>query len=256
MYTGDLPVTAAGSFWPNRPRPTGYHPYLKHRSPLYPAHKPWWGYRVIVPTALISYGVIALKSGTLRDWNNHVKEEIWVEHPHSHTSIENYLEYAPAVAVYGLNLAGIKGEHNLRDETFILGISAIIMYSTTAATKSISKEWRPDGSDTKSFPSGHTATAFAAAEFMRREYKDVSPWYGIAGYAAAAATGSLRMYNNRHWLSDVIAGAGVGILSTDIAYWVYPPIKRWLFKNDRPATTIILPYYQQGNLGLGLVHTF
>ena len=68
---------------------------------------------------------------------------------------------------------------------------------------------RPDGSSNRSFPSGHTAEAFAAAEFMNQEYKHLSPWYGIAGYTLATATGTLRVLNNSHWLSDVIMGAGL-----------------------------------------------
>jgi membrane-associated phospholipid phosphatase len=90
---------------------------------------------------------------------------------------------------------------------------------------------------------------------MRQEYKDVSPWYGVAGYAMAAATGYLRMYNNKHWLSDVVAGAGVGIMSAKLVYWIYPVIKRKLFK-DKDVTTMVMPTYQDGAIGLGLVHHF
>ena len=90
---------------------------------------------------------------------------------------------------------------------------------------------------------------------MRQEYKDVSPWYGIGGYAAAAVTGYLRIQNNKHWLGDVVAGAGVGIISTKLAYWIYPAIKRKLFK-DKEVTTIVLPTYQNGTFGVGLSHHF
>jgi membrane-associated phospholipid phosphatase len=121
--------------------------------------------------------------------------------------------------------------------------------------KSFTAENRPDGSNRLSFPSGHTACAFMSAEFLRQEYKDVSPWYGIAGYAAAAGTGFLRMYNNKHWLSDVVAGAGVGIISTRLSYWIYPVIKKKLFK-DKDVHTLVMPMYQQGSLGVGLVHHF
>lgn len=219
-------------------------------------HHPWQGYQVIAPIVFFSYGLVALNSGTLKDWNKSIEEDIWVKHPHGKTHLDNFLQYSPAIAVYGLNLAGIKGKNNLRDRTIIYGMSTILMGGATIFTKRATKEWRPDLSDRQSFPSGHTATVFAAAEFMRQEYKDVSPWYGIAGYTAAIATGYLRMYNNKHWLSDIVGGAGVGILSTDIAYWVYPSVKRWLFKKDQPSSTVVLPYYQQGGLGLGLVHTF
>jgi hypothetical protein len=50
-----------------------------------------------------------------------------------------------------------------------------------------------------------------------QEYKDVSIWYGISGYVVATGTGFFRMYNDRHWLTDVAAGAGIGILCTKTA---------------------------------------
>ena len=90
---------------------------------------------------------------------------------------------------------------------------------------------------------------------MRQEYKDVSPWYGIAGYAAATATGVLRLYNNKHWVGDVVAGAGIGIISTKLAYWIYPSIQRKLFKN-KSMNTMILPYYQSGGGGVAMVYKF
>jgi len=222
---------------------------------LPPARQPFNFRKALLPAAMIAYGVVSLKTDGLQDWNEKVKEEIWTEHPHTLFHLDNYLQYAPVAAVYGLNMMGIKGKNNLRDRTMILGLSAIIMTTTTFTVKKFAGEWRPDGSDRLSFPSGHTANAFMAAEFMRQEYKDVSPWYGVAGYLAAGATGALRMYNNKHWLGDVVAGAGVGILSTDVAYYIYPYIKRKLFKN-RPVSTMVMPTYQNGAVGLGLVHTF
>ena len=125
----------------------------------------------------------------------------------------------------------------------ILGLSGIIMGTAVLSIKNLSGETRPDGSDKYSFPSGHTAAAFATAEFLRQEYKDVSPWYGVAGYAMAATTGYLRMYNNKHWVGDVAAGAGIGIMSTKLAYWIYPVIKHALFK-DKEVKTVIMPTYQ------------
>ncbi len=77
---------------------------------------------------------------------------------------------------------------------------------------------RPDGSNMKSFPSGHTATVFTGSHILFNEYKDSCPWIGIGAYGIATATGILRMTNNKHWLSDVITGAGIGILSAEVAY--------------------------------------
>jgi membrane-associated phospholipid phosphatase len=184
----------------------------------------------LLPVTMVAYGVAALHTPFLGHWNQDAHKSIAIENPDRHISLDNYLQWSPAIAVYGLNLAGMRGRHNFRDRSFILGIATLLQGSAVYAMKNISKETRPDHSNTLSFPSGHTATAFAAAEFMRMEYKDVSPWYGIAGYTAAAATGYLRMYNNKHWLSDVIAGAGVGILSTEAAYYLYPVLNHLFHK--------------------------
>jgi PAP2 superfamily len=210
---------------------------------------------LLVPGIMIAYGFTAIENDGLQRFNAEIKDEVYTENPHKKVSIDNYLQFAPAAAVYGLNAMGIKGKHNLRDRSMIYLMSNIILTSTVFSVKNISHQLRPDGSAYSSFPSGHTAEAFASAEFMRQEYKDVSPWYGIAGYAMAATTGYLRLYNNKHWFGDVVAGAGIGIVSTKMAYWLYPKIQHKLFK-DKPISTIVIPAYQNGTFGLGLVHKF
>jgi len=102
---------------------------------------------------------------------------------------------------------------------------------TVETLKKSTHELRPDGSDYFSFPSGHTATAFMGAEMLYQEYKDVSIWYGISGYIIASGTGAFRVYNDRHWLTDIAAGAGIGILSTKAAYWLFPTINKLLTNN-------------------------
>ena len=209
----------------------------------------------LVPAALITYGFTALNNEGLKHWNNKIKEEVYLEHPHQKFPIDNFLQFAPALTVYGLNAMGIKGKHNFRDRTMIYVMSNVILNTTVFTVKKFSHQVRPDGSNNYSFPSGHTAVAFASAEFLRQEYKDVSPWYGVAGYTMAAATGYLRMYNNKHWLSDVAAGAGIGIASTKLSYWIYPMIQRKIFK-DKPVNTIIMPSYQDKVFSVGMVHRF
>lgn len=210
---------------------------------------------LIVPAALITYGFVSLESDALQSLDNQIKEEIWTERPHNPIKVDNYLQYAPAAAVYGLNAMGIKGKNNFRDRTMIYLMSNAMMGITVQSLKKITRVQRPDGFGTNAFPSGHTATAFVAAEFLRQEYKDVSPWYGIAGYAMATTTAYLRMYNNRHWFRDLLPGAGIGILSTKVAYWIYPSIKKALFK-DKPMNTMVMPYFQNKTAGLTLVHSF
>ncbi|NML21439.1 phosphatase PAP2 family protein [Pseudoflavitalea sp. G-6-1-2] len=211
--------------------------------------------QLLIPATLIGYGIWSLDNGQLESFNAQVKEELYTEKPHRQLHIDNYLQWTPALAVYALNAAGIKGAHNLKDRSIIYGLSLAIMNTTVFASKHLTKQWRPDLSNDLSFPSGHTANAFAAAEFLRKEYKDVSIWYGVGGYAVAAFTGYLRMYNNRHWLSDVVAGAGVGILSTDLAYFLYPRLQS-MFKGNKMKNTAVAPFYSNGAVGLNLVKRF
>jgi hypothetical protein len=212
---------------------------------------------LILPAAMIAYGATAVHNGTLQNWNGEVKEAVWTNNPHKQTHLDTYLMFAPTLSVYALNAAGIHGAHNFKDRTIILLMANAIANGTVFSVKSWSHERRPDGSDFASFPSGHTAEAFVGAEFMRLEYKDVSPWYGIAGYAMATATGVLRMYNDKHWLSDVVAGAGVGIASTRIAYWLYPKIQGLFGKPKNPeVVNVVMPTYNNGSFGLSWVKRF
>ena len=71
--------------------------------------------------------------------------------------------------------------------------------------------------DYQSFPSGHTSTAFAAAAAATRELGRWAPHYRVAGgvvlYSGATLVGLSRMYNQRHWASDVVVGAAIGTFS-------------------------------------------
>ncbi|MEJ7779526.1 MAG: phosphatase PAP2 family protein [Daejeonella sp.] len=144
------------------------------------------------------------------------------------------------------------GRNNLLDRTAIYLIANSIAGLSVDFLKAKTGKLRPSGSDRRSFPSGHTATAFVAAEFMRQEFNGISPWYGNIGYTMAGATGALRMMNNKHWLSDVLAGAGVGVLSTKFTYFAYPWIKRKIIKNNG-LDFIAVPIVQKGSLGFSAV---
>ena len=79
---------------------------------------------------------------------------------------------------------------------------------------------RPDATSNNSFPSGHTATAFMTATMLHKEYEGRSPWFSIGGYSLAALTGVSRVLNNRHWVTDVVAGAAIGIGSVHLGYFI------------------------------------
>ena len=212
--------------------------------------------QLIIPSVLIGYGVIGIESDQLKLFNTQIKEEI-NEDIDEKITIDDFAQYAPALSVYGLNAFGIKGKHNLKDRTIILGTSYLLMSASVLSLKSITKVERPDGSAFNSFPSGHTATAFAGAEFLWQEYKDVSILYGISGYIIATGTGAFRIYNDRHWLTDVLAGAGIGILSTKIAYWINPWIQEKIFKSkEKNSISAIAPFYNGKQLGIGFIRSF
>lgn len=209
----------------------------------------------IPPAVFIAYGFTALGNTPVRKVDHFVYNDMHEDYPKFSAHVDNYLQFAPAVAVYGLNLAGIPGKHAFVDRTILYAMSNLLMAGSVYVLKNTTHQLRPNGADDQSFPSGHTATAFAAAEFMYQEYGDVSPWYGVAGYAAATATGILRVYNNDHWFSNIVAGAGFGILSTKISYLVYPYLKRKLGRgHDMHA--IAIPTWQNGVAGFAYMKNF
>jgi membrane-associated phospholipid phosphatase len=161
--------------------------------------------------------------------------------------------------VYGLNIAGVKGQNNLLDRSIIYGMSNLIANGIGFGVKYFGIEERPDKSDNHSFPSGHTAEAFVSAEFFHQEYKGRLHWTATAGaYAVATSVAYLRMYHNKHWLSDVVAGAGIGIASTRFSYYLYPLLKHVLFgsKKVRQNAALFPMYKAGGGYGLGFVYGF
>ncbi len=133
---------------------------------------------------------------------------------------DDYLQYAPAALMLGLKAAGVEGRSSWERMLASDAFAAIAMATVVNTLKQTTRVERPDGSDNQSFPSGHTATAFMTATMLTKEYGHRSPWIGIGAYTTATATGLMRMANNRHWLSDVLTGAGIGILSTELGYFI------------------------------------
>ena len=211
---------------------------------------------LIIPGMLISYGAISLLGHTeVRSLDFTTQAELQEDHPTFAFKIDNVTRYVPAIAVYVLDLVGVRAKNNIKDRTGMLILSVGLVTGSVGATKILVNRLRPNGADNRSFPSGHTALAFMTAEFLNQEYKEQSVWFSIGGYALATGTGVLRLYNNAHWFSDVVAGAGFGMLSTKISYWVYPALKRKFFKN-KPVSMVFSPSYQNGNAGFNFNYQF
>ena len=171
---------------------------------------------------------------------------------------DDYLQYAPAVGMLGLKLAGVEGRSSWGRMLVSDAFSVALMAAAVNSIKQTSHVMRPDGSSRNSFPSGHTATAFMAATMLHKEYGLTrSPWYSIAGYSIATFTGVSRQLNNRHWLSDVMVGAGIGILSTELGYFLADLIfkeKGLKHKNleFEPANSERAPSFFGYNIGFSL----
>ena len=213
---------------------------------------------LLVPSILIGTGIATMNdNGFYSSYDAY--ECIQKNYPDSHTNIDDYLMFVPAAGVYGLNFAGVKGKNNFADRSLIYLISISLASITSGTIKRTIEVERPDGSDFRSFPSNHTTIAFVSATFLHEEYKDQSIWYGIAGYSIATATGVLRMLNNKHWMSDVMVGAGLGILATKVVYLVYPAAKNKFGSTDNKRSNnklSLVPHLYPDHYGIYIQYKF
>ncbi len=182
---------------------------------------PQWVKGAIVPAGIIIAGVITLvpESNCLLS-KYRIHDEVLNLFPGVNSPIDNYLQFAPLVAVFGLNAAGLKGRSDFVNQVVISAKAELLMNILVDGMKPLFHTTRPSGG-ANSMPSGHTAQAFVSATILDMEYRHTSPWISVAGYAAAATTGLFRMINNKHWISDVLVGAGIGIFSTKVVYFTH-----------------------------------
>jgi membrane-associated phospholipid phosphatase len=170
------------------------------------------------------------------------------------TGIDDYTQFFGPVMVVGLKLGGVEGRSDWPRLLASAGLSYAIMAGLVNGIKYSAKEMRPDGSSANSWPSGHTATSFVGATLLHKEYGLTrSPWYSVAGYGVATATGVMRVLNNRHWVSDVMSGAGIGIMSTELGYAIGDLLfkGKGLLRNDLEVNTEN-PSFFGISMGVGL----
>lgn len=196
-------------------------------------HKPYKQY--ILPASLLVGGL--LTQGAI---SRNVRDEIVKSYPTFHAEADDIIQYVPFGLMFGLDAVGLKGKHKLGDQLILSALSVTLSQGITQSLKYVIKYPRPDGDGNESFPSGHTTMAFTSATVLHHEFGEKSVAISVLGYSAATATGAMRMLNNRHWLADVLFGAGVGIASTHAVYAVYPWLKSKVFKRNK---IVALPTY-------------
>lgn len=208
--------------------------------------------QLIVPGVLATAGSFGTWESHAKNVNVAVRDRFAELRGDCYFHADDYLQYLPFASYLVLGAAGVQSDHHFTERVIALGGSYLAMGILVNGVKYTVREMRPDGSSRNSFPSGHTATAFMGAELVRLEYGN---GYGLAAYTVATGIGVLRMYNNRHWLSDVLAGAGIGILSAEIGYWLLPYGRR-LFgvqgKQQQGPTFSVAPVYEPYTRSTGL----
>lgn len=150
---------------------------------------------------------------------------------------EDYTQFSPHLSVYAFEWAGMKPKTDFWNRTAILAKSEIIAFGSVYILKKIIKKPRPDGSNEFGFPSGHAANVFAGATMLSMEYGENYPWVPYAAYSVASGLSALRVTHQKHYWSDVIFGAGLGILSTKIAYWTHQ--YQWNKKSEKDHFTVL-----------------
>ncbi|MBK7807471.1 MAG: phosphatase PAP2 family protein [Saprospiraceae bacterium] len=184
---------------------------------------------LLIPTALTVYGFASLSNESIRQVDFDVRNQINSKKMYK---IDDYLIYLPMAADIGLTFGGYKSKHNYKEKAALYFMSTTLNAVLVYPVKALTSRARPDESDLRSFPSGHTSNAFVGAEYFWQEYKTRSKWLAASGYVVAATTGYFRLQNNKHWFSDVLTGAGIGMLSTKVCYWLFPMVKKIVKPNQ------------------------
>ncbi len=203
--------------------------------------------KMIVPTTLILGGFIISGGDFEKRSQTDIRAYVGKDFK---SEFDNYARYAPIAQMYAADILGVKSKNHWFDQSKNLVIAIVVTdFITTRMKRSINKK-RP-GNIKESFPSGHTSLAFTTAGMLYQEFKGTSPVLAYSGFGFATATAGLRVMKNTHWISDVIMGAGIGILVTEVIY-LFDPIIKWnpFLKNDKKINFI--PRYDGEQYGFYL----
>ncbi len=133
-------------------------------------------------------------------------------------SLETLLFNTAVTNVFKLGLGRARPDSGLEEDDF--------RPFTTASTR-------------RSFPSGHTSNAFALATTVSRELGESAPWVPFVAYPIASWVGISRVLDERHWLTDVVAGAALGVLSSRLGERLLRPRPR-SERGQPPRATLLL----------------
>ena len=164
--------------------------------------------------------------------------------------IDDVLQYTPMAASFLLKAAGVKCRSSWEQRLYKSGASFILCSGTTYLLKHSIHKMRPDGTNNRSFPSGHTAIAFNGATVLHKEFGKTSPWISVAGYAVTTITAVDRVRRNRHHWEDVATGAAIGFLSAQASYWIVDKITAKCKKKKKDADGNTIEEEQKIQIGV------
>ena len=206
--------------------------------------------RIGVPSALIGIGVLAhsprfnqtMYQAKL-DVQAGTQEAFGTVNAHG---IDDYTRHVPLAVAYALMATGHRGSLPAASFTLVYLLAHELDEGVVSNLKRLSAEPRPyDPRDLTSFPSSHTSQAFLTATLLHEQYGRQYPWASVTGYAVAAATGTMRVLGNKHWATDVLAGAGIGFLSAETVWHIYPSLVR-LLPGKVSQKLLVVPTYSAG----------
>jgi hypothetical protein len=173
------------------------------------------------------------------------------------THVDDYLQYAPIAMMYAGDLFHVKSKNTVWNQTKFLVMSELGTAAIVQILKYTLRIERPDHSTFNSYPSGHTSQAFVASQVLFNEYRETNKLLAYSGFLFSISTGTLRIVNNRHWLPDVLLGAGIGMLVTNLIYH-YEPLKAWnpFSKKNRKIETGFFPAVRKDYIGGYLTFKF
>lgn len=190
--------------------------------------------------------MVLISLGVYNKWDDAVVSRFDVKrwrdknYPNFTNHADDVMQFVPIGLVYGLDLLHVKAKNDLLNRSLLLIKTEILVNGIAQFIKHTSHVTRPNGTNEHSFPSGHTVQAFAAATFMHKELGHHSIWISIGAYAMATSVGVMRVLNDKHWSSDVLMGAGIGILGTNLVYLTHR------YKWGKRPDLVLMPTYSNG----------
>lgn len=169
------------------------------------------------------------------------------------THVDDWIHYIPVLTMYTADLFKVPSKNTIWNQTKFLIMSEVITSGIVLSLKYGLGIQRPNNGAYNAYPSGHTSQAFVQSQVLFNEFRDTAPLLASSGYLFSISTGVLRILNNRHWVPDVLLGAGIGMLVTNTIYY-FEPLKNWnpfkrFKKSDNTLKMSFIPTISDSYLG-------